>query len=163
MKIISLTIVAIYWQCYDYFMKRDRAMAFVLKDDKILMVQNYFYQRFFWSLPGGGIEDHETPEQAALRELKEETGIDGEIIRPLSILFHNDGTKEYIFHVRMKDQNQQAITGYDPENLSQPEEIREGIRQTAWKAFEELSRIDQDFLYSFGYMDLKSWDLNTGY
>lgn len=138
-------------------------MAFVIKGDKILMVQNYFFQRFFWSLPGGGIHKEETPEQAAIRELKEETGIDGEIVRPLSIIFHKDGHKEYTFFVRMKDPDQQAITGYDPENIDQPEEIREGIRQTAWRTFDELSRIDQDFLYSFGYMELKDWDISKGY
>ena len=32
-----------------------------------------------WSLPGGKIEGKETPQAAALRELKEETGIEAEI------------------------------------------------------------------------------------
>lgn len=34
-----------------------------------------------WAIPGGRIEDDETAEQCALREMKEETGLDIELIR----------------------------------------------------------------------------------
>ncbi len=33
-----------------------------------------------WSLPKGIVEKDESPEKAAIREIKEETGVDGEII-----------------------------------------------------------------------------------
>ncbi|MCE7005108.1 NUDIX hydrolase [Kibdelosporangium philippinense] len=39
--------------------------------------------RLLWSLPKGHIEDGETPEQTAVREVKEETGITGEVVRAL--------------------------------------------------------------------------------
>lgn len=46
--------------------------------------------RLLWSLPKGHIEHGETAEQAALREVAEETGISGEILGEL-------GTIEYSF------------------------------------------------------------------
>lgn len=42
--------------------------------------------RLLWSLPKGHIEVGETPEQAALREVMEETGIESEISRLLGVI-----------------------------------------------------------------------------
>ena len=44
------------------------------------------HERLLWSLPKGHIEEGETPEQAALREVAEETGIKGEITRSLGVI-----------------------------------------------------------------------------
>jgi mutator protein MutT len=46
--------------------------------------------RLLWSLPKGHIEEGETPEQTAVREVAEETGIGSEVVRPL-------GTIDYWF------------------------------------------------------------------
>jgi 8-oxo-dGTP pyrophosphatase MutT (NUDIX family) len=43
-----------------------------------------------WQLPKGWIEDGEPPEQTAVREVREEAGVDAEIVAPL-------GTIEYHF------------------------------------------------------------------
>ena len=43
-------------------------------------------RRILWSLPKGHIEEGETPEQAALREVEEETGIKSEIEKSLGII-----------------------------------------------------------------------------
>jgi 8-oxo-dGTP pyrophosphatase MutT (NUDIX family) len=39
-----------------------------------------------WSLPKGHIEPGETPEQAAEREIREETGIEGRVLTPLGTI-----------------------------------------------------------------------------
>ena len=43
-------------------------------------------ERLLWSLPKGHIEEGESPEAAALREVKEETGIDSEISKSLGVI-----------------------------------------------------------------------------
>jgi 8-oxo-dGTP pyrophosphatase MutT (NUDIX family) len=57
-----------------------------------------------WVLPKGHIDPGEVPEATALRELQEETGVLGEIIRPLSVQSFNMAGREVViqyFLVRM--------------------------------------------------------------
>ncbi|MEZ3439624.1 MAG: NUDIX domain-containing protein [Oscillospiraceae bacterium] len=54
-------------------------------------------------LLGGGILTGETTEQTALRELKEECGLDGAINRPLYTLYWIDSSTEYVFLVDAPD------------------------------------------------------------
>jgi ADP-ribose pyrophosphatase YjhB (NUDIX family) len=42
--------------------------------------------RLLWSLPKGHVEAGETPEMAAIREVKEETGLDAEIVQELGVI-----------------------------------------------------------------------------
>jgi 8-oxo-dGTP pyrophosphatase MutT (NUDIX family) len=42
--------------------------------------------RLVWSLPKGHVEDGETPEDAAVREVQEETGILGRVLAPLGVI-----------------------------------------------------------------------------
>lgn len=44
------------------------------------------YGRLLWSLPKGHVENGETPEAAARREVAEETGIRGQVIAPLGTI-----------------------------------------------------------------------------
>ena len=54
------------------------ATVFIIHDNKVLLVFHKKLQK--WLPPGGHIHEGELPEEAALREAKEETGLDIEIV-----------------------------------------------------------------------------------
>lgn len=54
------------------------AGAFIVKDEKILFLKHKKYG--FWLQPGGHVEPGETPDEAAVRETLEETGLKVEVI-----------------------------------------------------------------------------------
>ena len=58
--------------------KHFTASAVIVKGDKVLLV--YHKKLNVWLYPGGHIEENETPDQAVVREVLEETGLPVEII-----------------------------------------------------------------------------------
>ena len=53
----------------------------VLRGPHVLMVR---YKSGAWAFPKGHLESGETPQQAALREVQEETGVAAQVVAPLS-------------------------------------------------------------------------------
>ena len=56
---------------------RIRVSAIIVKNNKVLLIHRRKQGREYWVFPGGGIEKGETPEEAIIREVKEETGLEG--------------------------------------------------------------------------------------
>ncbi len=69
---------------FDTFTKtRDGCRAIIIKDGMILLTHET--NTGWWLLPGGGMEEGETPEECCIREVEEETGA---IVRPVDRFLH---------------------------------------------------------------------------
>lgn len=133
---------------------RNRSVAIVIRNGAVLVEKIYYEGRYFYSLPGGGIEDGEKPEETVIRELKEECGLDGEIVKPLNIIHKKDGSIEYAYEV-VVSKEQAVIIGKDPE-LSEEEQI---IKDVCWLQLREISEKDRAFLWAYGLMEVEEfWD-----
>lgn len=64
------------------------SVALVRRDDLLLIQRNRAPSEGLWTLPGGRLEPGETPEQCAIRELREELGLTLYGLRPLIVLRH---------------------------------------------------------------------------
>lgn len=90
-----------------------------------------------WDLPKGKIDEGETPEKAAVREIREECGITGlKLIKPIANTFHTYNKyedfwlkKTYWFYFE-----------YEKNELLQPQ-FEEGITTARWFSKEEFHRI----------------------
>ena len=77
-----------------------------LKDDQVLLVKRAKPPiTWQWSIPGGGQELGETTREAALRELKEETGVDAELIGLIDVIdtVREDEEGRIQFHYTLVD------------------------------------------------------------
>ena len=84
-------------------MKRTRVAGIVFMEDGIVLMhrknvkRNKDYKEYY-AFPGGGLEEGETLEECAIREIKEEFGIDVKVIRKLYELENTKSNmKEYFF------------------------------------------------------------------
>lgn len=60
-----------------------RAGLIIIDKDKILLIHRHFQGREYYVFPGGGVEEGESLEEAAIREAKEETNFDVKIDKHL--------------------------------------------------------------------------------
>ena len=125
-------------------MTRPRACGALFHGDMILMVRHVEPTRSYWTLPGGGLEAGETPAEAAVREVWEETGLRVKVVRLLweGIYGHGGRTSpEHCFLVAPEagGEGRSTVTlGLDPEESHVPADQRL-LQGVAWVPLAELA------------------------
>lgn len=106
---------------YGYMQRSNGSGVIVLNDqNEILLIKQYRYPigRMQWSIPGGAI-DGTDPEQSAIRELKEETGVEVVSIEKLVELYplsSGSTEKEFIYLAKV---NSVVLTSEDVSDVDE--------------------------------------------
>ena len=108
--------------------------------NRMLIVRQHHEGRDIWMVPGGSIEDGEYGIQAAVREIKEETGLDIEVDR---LLWHVEEVSQRgqrfvsIYLAFPLDPDAEPVLGSDPELGD-----NQVLREVRYMSREEIKELD---------------------
>jgi len=74
---------------------RIRAVALLIQKDSIAVMERHRAGRHYFTFPGGGMDKGETPEQAVVREIEEELGIQVQVVKQVATVWFNGNRQEY--------------------------------------------------------------------
>ena len=132
------------------------ASAYIINPEnkKLLLVKHKKYNK--WLQPGGHIEENETPEEAAVREVYEETGVkstligehfprEDDLIRPLGVQYNRKENGD-----RMID----MVYVGKPNNPEEPLKISDESNDIGWFSRHDLEEMSvfPDVKISFDYI-----------
>lgn len=105
--------------------------AVVIQENKVLMIRSK--NSNCWGVPSGEIVAEETPQQACLRELWEETGYKARILKALHIKETIIDTYQVTSHYFLCEVISGEISYHDPD---------EEIEEVGWKNINDLASIE---------------------
>jgi 8-oxo-dGTP pyrophosphatase MutT (NUDIX family) len=101
-----------------------------------------------WGLPKGAVSEGETSEQAALREVLEETGLRAEIVRPLDTIEYFFRAGDTLIRKRVDFYLMRYVEGKLTPQLSEVDdvewvELNEGIQRASFESERKLLEVAQ--------------------
>lgn len=115
-----------------------RSRAIIIRNRHIALIKRQRDGHVYYVIPGGGMEGGETPEQTAIRESREELGLNVSIERLLArVIYH--GREQYYFYARVTGGH--FGTGKGPEMTGKYPPER-GTYTPVWIPLHDLERIN---------------------
>ncbi|HHT9119883.1 MAG TPA: NUDIX hydrolase [Candidatus Hypogeohydataceae bacterium YC41] len=101
------------------------AMVPIIKEGEVLLIRQYRYavKGYLYEIPAGTLEEGETPEQCAIREMEEETGYLPQRLEKLGQFYPSPGVMNELMHLYKVSQ----LVRKKPESVVSPPE--ESIEQ----------------------------------
>ena len=117
---------------------RIRAGIVLIEDNKVALIERHRAGLEYFVFPGGGVDDGESPEDAAVREAMEELGVEVVITQKVAEIHFDTSTQVYFLVERVAGE---FGTGAGEEFTdSDPSDPSEGIYVPIWMPIEELSQ-----------------------
>lgn len=122
---------------------RTRAGIILIEDDKVALIERHRAGLEYYVFPGGGVDEGETTEQAAIREALEELGVEV-VIRQKVAIIHFDQSRQVYFRVERVRGEFGSGTGEEFTD-SDPNDPQEGIYIPIWMPINELPKHEKVF------------------
>ena len=116
---------------------RIRAGAVLIENDKVALIERIRGGNHYYVFPGGGVDEGETIEEAAIREMEEETVTHSPVSSAIREIYFGLSTQYYFLAERVGGK---YGTGTGEEFTdADPDDPTEGIYLPIWMPMEELA------------------------
>ncbi|MBI2332364.1 MAG: NUDIX domain-containing protein [Chloroflexi bacterium] len=113
---------------------RKRSGIILIHEGKLALIERHKQGRHYFAFPGGGVDEGETDEQAAIREAEEELGIRVKIVQKAAEVLRTGRRNQVYFLVDWVDGEFGTGTG---EEYGEVDEIN-GTYNPLWMSLEEI-------------------------
>jgi 8-oxo-dGTP diphosphatase len=113
---------------------RPRAGIILIEGNKLALMERHRQGRHYFAFPGGGVDDGETEEQAAIREAHEELGIHVEVLQLAAEVLRENKRKQVYFLVKRTGGEFGTGTG---EEYGEPDPVN-GTYHPMWMPLDEV-------------------------
>ncbi len=116
---------------------RTRAGIVLIQENKVALIERHRAGLHYFVFPGGGVDEGESPEQAALRETMEELGLQVAIKQKVVEIQLGKRSRQIYFLAEQTGGEFGTGTGEEFTN-SDPDHPQQGIYIPVWMLIEEL-------------------------